>query len=504
MKERVVLPIDVNPFVKTYTYHGFYNSIISGQMGVEKVPVIVEVTDFEKHVWQKQAEELIYTTHGNRIEFCANKWNTNMNACLWRECKKNDIISIDIIKQAKSNIWGAINLFITSKEQNNMLDDDKYFFRLGNFTGNNVYLRIENNQIFTEHFNGKRINLKIEKQGGDIKICFGDEYNEIKKAFLPGNTYDEMLIGFEVKLGNNVYNEWLLSNYIQIFGNINAKFISIDFWSIPRRDGHMYETNYFLEYGIEYLTAFEEYGINPLDVIRANLNMGNYIEMWVNEDILDGLEVQAGRPHFHQNLIYGYDEKNEELLLLQYVRGKLTSRTMRYCDFLSERNKSSEFTKFVIVRVKEDTNRYSFELKYLVDMLEEYYYSKPSARRTQHMLMPHDSIYGMDLMKQLMISEKMFYDLRISHLLFEKATIMRMRIDYLLYRGFLDSKQYKILLELVSEEVHLCESMKNLILKNDLFYDEKNIGRIRSYMEKIICCEDKYLPILIGYLKLKC
>ena len=175
------LNINTKPTVRTYTHHGFYNAIASNSDRLSTNVANIVVSDFSYYKWNIQNADLSYTQEKNVLSFISNEWHTNMNICFWRECQENDEIYIKITKQLYSNIWGAINLFITSETQEDMLFDDKYEYRFGNFCKDGIYLRINNKNIDIPKFNySYPIELKIVKKGNRITsfIRFNEEYDE--------------------------------------------------------------------------------------------------------------------------------------------------------------------------------------------------------------------------------------------------------------------------------------------------------------------------------------
>lgn len=505
ISENKVLLVNEDPYVRTYTYHGFYNAIISSSQKVDKIAAKIDISDFQKYGWKVKNQNLNYNIGGSVLTFIADKWNTNMNACFWRSCQEIDSIKINILKQIFANTWSAINLFICHENQKDMLNDDEYIYRLGNFSRDGIYLRINNSSI----------NISPQQQDTDISLKLEIENNQIsafqiiqdQKILL--NTWSLPLsaqsyrIGFELKLGCNAYYEWLFSNYIQIFGSADSPYNNLDFLFTPFKNGHSYEINYFLNYATYEKGILDVYALSLLEMIKINISNGCYIEMWLNENILDKKEDYGGKGHFHQNLIYGYDDIKQELFILQYVKGKIQKRKMNYNDFESIRNTSVDFPKIVVVKYFPDSRVYKLDMKYIKRMFTEYLSSYNSSEGIQHLIMPEEKIYGINSLKNFLKNDNVSVlssDIRISHLLLEKANIMKYRMEYFFYRNLINCGNFKYINSLVSQEVEYCKKLRNLVIKNKIQQKQYYLETMKNYLQEIVDIQTKYLNKLIQIL----
>lgn len=501
------LIINENPYIRSYTYHGFFHAIISGNNKVGNNIAHVNIKNINDYSWEIQNEQVTYSIEGNNLYFTSNEWNTNMNICFWRHCLDYDEIEISIEKQLYSNVWGAINIFITSCDQQDMLCDDEYIYRLGNFNKEGVYLRINNitEKIPSIHMIYP-LTLRITKKDKTINAYYIHN-NELMLL----NTYNytgdksKFKIGFEIKLGNNSYYEWLFTNYIQTYGNINS-ITSIDFLWNPHKNWNTYTTNYFLDYNIENIDAIQSYGLTLLKFIKKTIDLSRYIEMWLNENILDNKEDIDGA-HFHQNLIYGYDDEKKILNVLQFVNGIPTEREMKYIDFSSERNINQEYKNIIVITYNPDYVNYEVSLKYLVNILIEYYHSINTSSKMQHLFMSPNTSFGIKLLDDF-LSDKgidtILFDVRVSHLLFERARCMKDRVEYFKIRNLLDQEQYLSLIDSVNLNLNNTMILRNLVLKYKLKNNLPCKNTIKKILNNIKETECKYIPLLINYLSEKC
>lgn len=503
------LNINTKPTVRTYTHHGFYNATITNSDRLSTNVANIVVSDFSNYKWNIQNADLTYTQDKNTLSFISNEWNTNMNICFWRECKDNDEIFIKISKQIYSNVWGAINLFITSEAQEDMLFDDKYEYRLGNFCKDGIYLRINNKDIDIPKFKCSfPIELKIVKKRNKITsyIKLNEENDERKINSWDIIKDDDHIrrIGFEVKLNNNAYNEWLYSNYIQINGDLNVSNIPIDYVCSPKKNWNPYQTNYFIDYNIEDKDMISGYGMSLLDFIKSNIYNNRYIEMWLNENIINN--IKSENYFFHQNLIFGYNDTERVLNILNYNNGIPRETCIGYDDFESNRNKKPNKAFVIIYKYNPDYRLYEISPLYLSNVLRDYYESYDTNIRIQHLLMSDGEKKGIHLLNYLMTPiglSKIKLDRRISYLIYERATIMKDRIRYLIHREIVTHDECDDIIFFIDKAQMLANTLLNITMKNLLNENSNYFERARNILSDIRECEMQYLPIFIALMESK-
>lgn len=503
------LNINTKPTVRTYTHHGFYNAIASNSDRLSTNVANIVVSDFSYYKWNIQNADLSYTQEKNVLSFISNEWHTNMNICFWRECQENDEIYIKITKQLYSNIWGAINLFITSETQEDMLFDDKYEYRFGNFCKDGIYLRINNKNIDIPKFNySYPIELKIVKKGNRITsfIRFNEEYDEreINSWDITKDDDYKRKIGFEVKLNNNAYNEWLYSNYIQMNGDLNVSTIPIDYVCNPIKNWNPYQTNYFIDYIIEDKDMISGYGMSLLDFIKSNINNNRYIEIWLNENIINNIKSENN--FFHQNLIFGYNDTESILNILSYKNGIPREACIGYDDFESNRFTDPNNASVIIYKYNPDYRLYEISPLYLSNVLRDYYESYDTNIRIQHLLMNDGGKKGIHLLDDLITPiglSKIKSDIRISYLIYERATIMKDRIRYLIHRKIITHDESVDIILLVDKAKMLANILLNITMKNFLNENINYFERARNILCDIRECEMQYLPLFIVLMESK-
>jgi len=428
-----------------------------------------------------------------------------MNICFWRQCLEEDEIEIKIERQIYSNIWGAINIFVANSEQKDMLLDDEYIYRLGNFCKDGVYLRINNRSKSIPKLKKKLpLVLKIVRQGDCFSSYCKWEENEVLLntwKYTSENGFG-LRIGFEVKLNDNAFFDWKFSNYIQIWGDLDKEGVKIDYMWNPKKNWYTYTTNYFLDYNVENNESIACYGVSRLEYVKRSIEANRYIELWINEDILDGVRrTQNG--HFHQNLIYGYDDYREELYVLQYVNGYPKEQKMSFEMFESEENISDVFDKIVTISYNPDYAGFELSCDYIKIIMNDYLKSINTELTMRHLLKGVNVQHGIKILDSYLTDKGIIMvmeDFRISYLLYERTKCMQERIEYFYEKGIFDAKQYNMLIEKVDKACEITKSIKNLVVLNLVKKREKCKEKIVYNIQKLKILEEDYIAQIIRYL----
>lgn len=499
-----ILPINPNPYIRTYTHHGYHHAIISTpdkvSTGSHKVAE-VEVKNFNIYTWNIQNEDLQYETDlNNNFKFYSNKWDTNMNIAFWRPCNDSDEIEITIHQQTYSNVWASIAVFLTDNNRDIMTDiDSSYIIQCGNFSKDGGYYRInaEPHSIILPSPT-LPLNIKLIKQGSNISIQYYD--NDIhKKEDKIINTTEHSFerIGFAVNLGCNSYYEWLFSNFINFYVNPNHS-MPMDYLYNIHKNWSLHTNNYFLDITSETENEINTLGYSLIEYIKQMINLNRYIETMINDDIHVGL-LDDDKQHFHQNLIYGYDDTLQHFLLLYTNRGKIQTTTMLYKDFLSTRNHLPNRTIYIF-KYTPGYEVYRLDSQHLLQILQEYKLSSNiSFYEPQYMKNYQFGLNGLQsLIEQ---NEKLLLnDIRIGYLIFEHSICNRDRIEYLFYKKLLSEIDYAQLNAMSLEICRLSTITLNTIIKQD-FQGISDATKVRKMMIQVIEYEKKIISQMIDSLK---
>lgn len=502
-----ILPISKRPYFQVFSYHTFLNAITLAGIPEDYIAAKLEVKNFQAMEWRNQTEELTEHRSMDSLSFEQNSYATKMNACYYRKAMESDEIEIKVLFQEFSNPWGAVNVFLTTESQEDMLFDDGYLFRFGNFNRQGIYLRYHNVEKKYEKIKvSYPYSLILKKDKRKVSVFYREEGGVTLKIheLLLGNDVDEkeLTIGFEVKLGNHTYYEWLYSNYIQIYGNPNDSVKMLDFYGLPYKDWYNYFRNYNIDYNIETQDSIRNYGFSFLTFAKKNIDYGRYVETWLNQFHVRGRSEYKRINHFHQNLIYGYDDEKEVLLVMGFDKGRPSCFEISYEDFENVSNYSEKFPFWILYTYSQDYSSYQLNIPYLKRMLKEYLDGTDSSMSTVHIVNHIQSNYGMRVYDAF-LTEKgitgLFEDLRVSQLLFEHKKCMKDRIEYLIHRGCLPEWTLQL-----SEKMKLiyttAQTLRNLIVKSNITAIPNMREQGRELLSRMKELEEELYPILIDEL----
>mgnify|MGYP003300121537 CR=1 FL=1 len=467
------LPVNEKPFIRTYTYHAFLQSIISSSdkinEDISKPVAQVTIKDLSTHRWRVENSKTRYDmdAEGN-LKVYANKWNLGMELAFWRECQENDQIEITIHHQLYSNSRSSINLFLTNSDQEDIHNIELYNIRFGCSPRRGVNSSVLRTVKMDEYLFPNPVgplNLRLIKEDKNIYIEYRDSEMHSGKKLLTeledSNEYAR--IGFAVNLGDSSYYEWMFSNYIQIYSNTDLP-IPIDFfWNSPK-NWHYYTTNYFMDYQLIPEEEVLGNGWSTIQFIERQIDLNRYVEVLVNDNMhIKGADVNS--PYFHQDLIYGYDHESEILYFLYYRNGKPLAAEMSYSDFLSPCNALPDRI-FYLMQYIPSMDKYRLSQSHILQLFKEYRdgqnisYYVPELENGYHI--------GLDCIRYFSTEEgleKILADIRISFLLCEHSECNRLRVQYLEAKGILSEYQRDELLKLLDTECENLGIIRNLAIK---------------------------------------
>lgn len=499
-----ILPINTNPYIRTYTHHGYHHAVISSLNGVStnstNEVACLEVQNFDQYKWESQNKQLTYQIiDNNTLTFYSNKWNTDMDISFWRKCNTIDELSLKIKKQINSNVWSSIAIFITSESQTDMTDIDfPYEFQFGNYSKDGIYYRLK--QLPHIILNSEAyfpLQIRLIKNDTDLHLWINDDISEtITLKNISGYSFDQ--IGFIVKLSCNSYYEWLFSNYINVSLNPNSP-MPMDYLCNRPKNWSFHTNDYFMDYSSETELEISSLGFSLIEYIKKMIDLDRYVETLINDNLNFKISDDNGS-RFHQNLIYGYDDFIQSFHVLYYKSGKIHTCCLSYSDFMSSRNLIPN-RQLYIFKYNPGYELYELNPKYLFQIFTEYKTSK----NTSHYMPYYDGqIYvGISALKYLSSSEGIHLlanDMRISFLIYERSICNCDRIEYLYTKKIIDAQAYRLLSNLAHKECSLSSILNNLVIKYKI-KDEINFEKLRSYLMQIIQIDIEFTKHIIQYLK---
>lgn len=468
-----ILPVNTNPLIRTYSYYGFINAIISSEKYVGDVVAELELENYQKEVWKEKCERLSTDVEGDCIKFIRDNSYYKMNGCLYRPLQKTDSIHIKINFQLLSQPWGAINIFVSDLEELHILEDDEYICRMGLFNKDGVYVRTFNNQKDIKKINNTLpIHLMIKYHEGEVSFWVGNTADEMKLLCVE-NISDKHLanriIGVQVKLNDSAYMYWLFSNYIQLSCDNENMDVKVQYFYGLKKNWEYYTSNYFVNFSIKKKSELSYWGIGILEYIKYCICQSRYVETWINQYFVYGRKEYHKKHHFHQNLIYGFSDETQELYILGYTNnGLMAVDRITYQDFLDNRNYNVEKDILIEYEIEMDGEGYDFDIKYITEMVYQYLTGTNSSLFCHHLLPGDKRKYGIHIYDELMERKgikNILGDRRITHIIYEHKECMKKRLEYMRERGFFSTVQTELLIEKLNPMISYAKKLRNISLK---------------------------------------
>lgn len=500
-----ILPVNIDPYIRTYTHHGYHHAVISSHDKIYNnktgETTCIKIKDFSEYEWSSQLEGLNYDTCGNNIlKFYGNKWNIDMNAAFWRKCNSCDEIEICIDNQLYTHVYASIYLFLSDNTQFSMIDYDRaYNMVFGNFSKDGIYYK-DGNPAYKVLFPSPVLPLTISlvKTESNIILIYKDSAKNENKLTLNIKEFNgtNENIGFGINYRCSSYYEWLFSNYINVYVNLNNA-IHIDFLCDKHKNWNCHTCNPFIDFNIETESDLNAIGYTLIDYIKKSIDLNRYVETFINDNIHLNNNTDT---YFHPDLIYGYDDTESCFYLLFYKDGKVCPIIMSYADFLSSANYMQNRTIFIYkYNPAYEHDRISPE--HILQLLNEY---RSSQNITYYEpFLDSNYSWGIDGLKSFLSDvgqEILLSDIRISHLLYEHSKCNTDRIEYLHCRHLLSETDYRQLIALAQESCDRILIIRNLILKIKCGGNADR-DKIINYFKDFISLEMKLTDEMIQVLK---
>lgn len=270
---------------------------------------------------------------------------------------------------------------------------------------------------------------------------------------------------FAILEGNKVGNEWLFSNYIQLVGNNFSNTVNIDFF--PRGEA-FFTCPLFLSQKMDrsFIAALQ---LDPLDLVKLCINNDSYIYLVLNlSDILNHQHL------YHDLLIYGYDDTNQEIYLAEFLfKNQYSFETISYKQFVNaylslppEQDFMNDWRGgFQLVKISPSFPAYYFDIYHVKESLIEYLNGSETADRYRWFKQPYaNEVYGLNVYDLLidLCHEKKF-DYRPFGVLKDHHTLMIKRLHYMEEKAYI--KDCQAIIEEYKKITHLLHIIVNKEIK---------------------------------------
>lgn len=303
-------------------------------------------------------------------------------------------------------------------------------------------------------------------------------------------------------LYENQYQKWICNNFIQIkFDKDDVK--PIDYVGLMNRDWKNYAINPLIKFSYDGRRIIEQRGL--WNYIVENICSKRYLEIWLNEYYIEGLEAFQEYTYVHESLVYGFDEKDKKVNLMSFKGGKPCWLNASI-DAVEAAWKSANDNNHMIQTFEfcPDGQGYNVDIKHIHNLLEDYLTGRNSSLDFQYIAQKDSGIFGINIYNEILedrYNKDLFLaDVRIAFLMKEHKVCMLFRIDYLHEYGVISEEKYACVMEAMKDIVKRAQIILNLVIKNRLISEVQTQSHIWECMSELCVLERECYQILISEL----
>lgn len=491
-----ILKLDSEPMIKSYLHHAVINSIISGNVGKDNNGVVmrINVNDEFPEAWSVNPR-FDYSINGG---LSMQDYGPEQYDFMYRLCLAKDSITVRIDELCNKEKNAILNFVITVDDFENNIKNNQNTYKIGIMDGH-ILTRHEKRFVIHKAVKSHECKyLRLTRDDNIIESSIskdGEEWKLIEKHevdFLDSSA--KIGIIAENLTHSNYLEEywnWICMNYIQLGYNPHEiGGVYFDYKMFPVK-----KCRYEYVYACHFLDiSYTE----PSEIIDLLGNIRCYIDWCLRNNVYISLAVDEyyvyGRKRYHKehflhhNLFYGYDEKNEEYLVMGYDT-HLSINSIKS----AELEMAFDKLQGVIMTYRFEKNIYPLDLSVDKVISELENFLNPD-RKLQTNILQEDMIYGINTILAFCNSSEGRYQLqhdnRISYILYEHSCLMQKRMEIIGARYLFSFNSE--LVDLGKEMVLKAKYIKNLVIKNKLknyIYEEKILNAVEEFyeLEKQFC-----------------
>ncbi|MCR5796314.1 MAG: hypothetical protein K6G63_00135 [Eubacterium sp.] len=500
MSKSVILPINVNPQLRSMTYYAYPLAILTAPERIGEVAAKVKVNSRKNDIndWNKTQGVSYNSEEKCWILTNKDKYLRNENACIYREITEDDFIEIEVLYHRYSEPWAAVNVFITDSLDDIAEADMEYNYKFGHFKYNGLSLMKKGKSATipaVKFQEGYKLGLSI--RSGNIEFLSGDE--ELRTVFteqLNLGSQNKYYIGFQVKNNDASFYPWKYMNFIQLSANLGKKNRRIVFHGDTYKHWEFDIADYFLDKNR--YTAGEISELGGVKYIEKMISNGCYVEIDLDQFYVRG-RLECGRIHeYHQCLIYGFEKKVFKMLGFTN-EGKVQVYGISYKD-VKNSLETKDSARVKVIRYNQGCTTYKFDVGFVKKMLYEYLNSENSSTYDRGRESAYEGVYGISIYDELMTDksyEIMLEDVRVAHILWEHKVLMCERIEYMIDGKLLQGDVTK-LLDSSNKVRDMAYNLKNHLLKASLTGREEQMkSLVFDTIDEMKRVEEEYIRDLI-------
>ncbi|MCM1568225.1 MAG: hypothetical protein NC081_02110 [Roseburia sp.] len=503
---KIILPINENPYLKSYTHNTYISSILSSELigGTTVARYRVINKDITWNIindeCDTQIEEVVTVSTSMRKE--------NGYSVLYTQCDEDDALIVKVDFRRKACAWEQFCLILDDEISQESFDKDRCLVKFGCPSGQK--LNIKRKEEFVSTISTKRIldseyYLKLERKKLDIKLsysCNGKKWFCVYSDSLPAKyKIAPLSMGVLVEIRNH-YMNWMASNNIQLcMKRPRAEELMIDYYMGPTKHYKTYIASHYLDFMYEYFDYTKLSGRKVMDIIHSRLNDNFYIITELNHYYLPKTTHYLKQQFYHEVMIYGIDKKKGVCFVMGYGD---QSVVFTYELGIKELWKALNPAGVMLVIARVDVNYRDFLMnsEVIKKRLKDYLSGYNNEKDTMDIFPPQGiEKFGLDIFRHLVENNDDLYifctDIRLPFVLYEHKKIMLDRVKYLVNNMENLQQIDEKIIKLLKENVKIAEIIKNSTLMNSVCGNKKTtMKKIREYLMLLIKNEEEAYDLL--------
>ena len=409
-------------------------------------------------------------------------------------------------KPGQIHIENELDAIIEKGYMNDMIKGDINLYKLNKF-GFCLHNNGERTLLDSLDNPGKNHWLAAEVKDGILSFSHSTDGNQWETVYSENIDTQKYEIGLQTYVGEEQSYPWLFSNFIQIYMplDLSTDDLPLDYY-FPQRKLFDYSLiNPFFDYENIPKKLINRVPIDIIDLLRNSIDMNIPINVHLNEFYVENRAAFGCAKYDHENLLFGYDDAEQVFYLQGYDSGALRRTKIKYENFMQAFDTSDYPDTITLLRPNVLGFVYKLDINTVVDSLEEYLSSYDSRKSNQrimqdgmHIVFGH-SIYNNILCNDTNMSI-LLQDQRITHFLYEHKGLMALRVEYLHAKGYIPTADYPSIAAAFNKITFLALTLRNLVIKNMISKNEKNVLRIADLLSEIRDLEYVSLKSLLDLL----
>lgn len=500
----------MKPFIRTLAQYAFVDTIINNVNTNHETVCSLEIQDINPKDWTYMIENGNIDIKDNTIAVTRRSYGTKPLGGWYKYIEDENEIVFNVKYMQYVNRWDRIIVFLNAHQNFSLNENLNWNFKLSIHCCGNLRIDVDEKIVFYRH---NKANKDIESWY-KIKICNSDieiyvssdgmKWELLHICESVWNIGDDKLIGgFYIHLFDNQYFKWLCNNFIQIRYRRGEE-DKIGYPGLMNRDWKNYAIHPLVRFGYEKREIVLKYGI--WEYIKNSIDSNRYLEIWLNEYYIEGLVAYKKSTHFHESLIYGYDEDNRSIQMLSVYNGKLKALNVSLEALTSAWSEPLECCAIInSLEYSPDENGYKLDVVHICKELQNYLQGRNSTEEYMYIAQKEEGVFGLkvydDILNTDIGRQEFLSDVRIPYLLKEHKECMKLRIDYLYDYEILSSIEYFKIDSIMQSILQMSKVVLNLVLKNMILEKKQTQDKIWDIIKNIKEQEQESYAYLLNALK---